>query len=408
MWCPAWLISGVIIFNLQKYSSGYDNCYSMDGELKQKARRWCFTWNNYTDETVEGLKGLSAEKVDYLIVGFEIAPTTGTPHLQGYVEFKTPMAGSTVKSRLDPVKKTKSAVSVRHCAGSRDENIAYVRKSESKDPAKTCEDGSPLIIELKHSEKNQGRRTDWDVYFEFLLNNPDFDKFAEQYPEIAIKYHGGIEKVIRGAKNKQMLDEVRKTYSGVTPREWQQKLLDEVQKPANDRKIIWYHDEAGNSGKTWLSKLLFVEHGAAYFTNSKTADITYAYQGEPIVIFDFSRSNEDMINYGAIETVKNGIMFSGKFEARTKLFKSPHVIVMANFAPNRAMLSADRWDVRVPGMANEVPMEVPGMANEVPVESQESTNSEPICESPVGNTDACASEPQDEVFDEHAWLLEGI
>lgn len=51
----------------------------------QRSRRWCFTLNNWTEEECDKLSGLDCE---YLIYGFENAPSTGTPHLQGYVVFK--------------------------------------------------------------------------------------------------------------------------------------------------------------------------------------------------------------------------------------------------------------------------------------------------------------------------------
>lgn len=46
---------------------------------------WCFTLNNYTDEEIRRLESLECER---LVVGKEVAPTTGTPHLQGYIRFK--------------------------------------------------------------------------------------------------------------------------------------------------------------------------------------------------------------------------------------------------------------------------------------------------------------------------------
>jgi hypothetical protein len=49
------------------------------------AKNWVFTLNNWTDEDVQCLKSLD---FDYLLFGKEIAPETGTPHLQGYVQFK--------------------------------------------------------------------------------------------------------------------------------------------------------------------------------------------------------------------------------------------------------------------------------------------------------------------------------
>lgn len=48
------------------------------------AKAWCFTCNNYTDEDIEMIK---TTKYEYLIFGKEVAPTTGTPHLQGYIVF---------------------------------------------------------------------------------------------------------------------------------------------------------------------------------------------------------------------------------------------------------------------------------------------------------------------------------
>jgi len=311
-----------------------------------KARRWAFTWNNYTDEQVTVLKGLSADKVDYLIFGFEIAPETGTKHLQGYVEFASPMAVSTVKSRLDPVKKGKSVIHVEKCEGTRDQNLDYVRKAETKDPEKLDDDGNILIIEVAHNVREPGKRTDWHACVEAIREKPEFETVVDLYPEIAIKYHAGVEKIIRSTKQKKMMEQMRDDYEHAKLRPWQEQLIAEVQKKADGRKIIWYYDEIGNSGKTWVSKLLYVNHGAAYFTNGKNADITFAYGGEPIVIFDFSRSNEDSINYGVIESVKNGIMFSPKYEARTKMFSSPHVIVMANFKPAHGKMSEDRWDIR--------------------------------------------------------------
>lgn len=49
------------------------------------AERWLFTWPNYPEDWVEQLEPVF-EGCKW-IGGYEIAPTTGTPHIQGYVEF---------------------------------------------------------------------------------------------------------------------------------------------------------------------------------------------------------------------------------------------------------------------------------------------------------------------------------
>ena len=46
-------------------------------------RNWVFTLNNYSAADELSLRGLSFK---YLLYGRELAPTTGTPHLQGYIQ----------------------------------------------------------------------------------------------------------------------------------------------------------------------------------------------------------------------------------------------------------------------------------------------------------------------------------
>ena len=52
---------------------------------------WVFTLNNYSaaDETT-----LQALAFHYLLYGREVAPITGTPHLQGYVQLRKPLRRS--------------------------------------------------------------------------------------------------------------------------------------------------------------------------------------------------------------------------------------------------------------------------------------------------------------------------
>lgn len=129
-------------------------------------------------------------------------------------------------------------------------------------------------------------------------------------------------------------------------RDWQKKVVELIQKNPDPRKIHWYYDEEGGKGKTTLSKYLIYHFGANYVRNAKTADIAYSLNDNPrIVIFDLSRSNEDRINYGAIESVKDGLLFSSKYESKLKIFNTPHVIVFSNNEPNLSKLSSDRWDI---------------------------------------------------------------
>lgn len=55
-------------------------------KARRQYRNFVFTHNNYTEEDEAHYKSLLGGKATYIIYGKEIAPTTGTPHLQGYVE----------------------------------------------------------------------------------------------------------------------------------------------------------------------------------------------------------------------------------------------------------------------------------------------------------------------------------
>lgn len=61
-----------------------------------RSRGWVFTINNYTDEDV---KGLAMVGYQYLVYGKEVGEQ-GTPHLQGYVYFKNPIALKSLSKKI--------------------------------------------------------------------------------------------------------------------------------------------------------------------------------------------------------------------------------------------------------------------------------------------------------------------
>lgn len=66
-------------------------------EMSGRSRRWCFTLNNYTPEEYDA--AVKFDNVRYLIVGEEVGEN-GTPHLQGYVGFRSPMRLRSVRTFL--------------------------------------------------------------------------------------------------------------------------------------------------------------------------------------------------------------------------------------------------------------------------------------------------------------------
>lgn len=81
------------------------------------SKRWCFTLNNYTPE--EGV-ALAEQECVYVIIGKEVGDQ-GTPHLQGYIVFKS-------NKRLSAVKKINSRCHWEIAKGTTEQNVAYCSK----------------------------------------------------------------------------------------------------------------------------------------------------------------------------------------------------------------------------------------------------------------------------------------
>jgi len=97
--CPStpFFSAAVLLSHKKKYKKGGLSPQDM------RSRRFVFTWNNYpieyndNDSLDTWLNGLGSK---YCIAGREISPTTGTPHLQGYVEFTNARTLTAVLSLL--------------------------------------------------------------------------------------------------------------------------------------------------------------------------------------------------------------------------------------------------------------------------------------------------------------------
>lgn len=136
-------------------------------------------------------------------------------------------------------------------------------------------------------------------------------------------------------------------------RPWQKMVVNKLDMAPDGRTINWFYEEQGNMGKTALAKYVCTKYKALYLSG-KACDIKYAVSTYlkannnviEVVICNFVRSMEEFVSYQALEEVKNGIFFSPKYESGMVMYNSPHVIVFANFAPDLAKLSSDRWDIQ--------------------------------------------------------------
>jgi hypothetical protein len=133
----------------------------------------------------------------------------------------------------------------------------------------------------------------------------------------------------------------------------QKKIADwfaEPEDPLWGRTIYWLWEPEGNWGKSVLATYLIDQKNAIEVSGAAKdcfCGIANCLDQKDIdiVIFDIPRSSLDYVSYQAIEKIKDGKFFSGKYESGMVRFNRPHIICFANEMPNVEKLSQDRWKI---------------------------------------------------------------
>lgn len=202
-----------------------------------------FTLNNYTADDIIKIKNWP---YTYLVYGLEIGEECGTPHVQGYVEFKSSMKLTTIQNLFN-----------------KRMHVAK-RRGTPKDAAEYCKKSDPNYFE-DGKMSNQGKRTDIDNILDAVLDGAtDQDLLADvELRSTFFKYNRHV-------------DKVRRTIVAVQPREGEAPWAS------------WFYGGPG-TGKTYS---IFEEHGVK---NVYIKDGTKWWDGyigqEAIVLDDFDPSD---------------------------------------------------------------------------------------------------------------------
>lgn len=196
-------------------------------------------------------------------------------------------------------------------------------------------------------------------------------ELAREYPGFSLQHGGKLREFLELNRPLPPLP-TESDFDGLWP--WQRALAERCLRPAHPRLVFWRWCSAGNSGKSYLcSRLLELFGGRVLYVTGGTArDISEAWDPSrhEIILFDFARSLQDSISWQAIESLKNGMVFSSKYQSRTKrASRPPHVFCFANFPPpldahGNRYLSDDRWDVKDVGA--EVRGPLPSLVHSMP------------------------------------------
>lgn len=260
------------------------NTYSPRESSKKRCRKWCFTLNNYTeDEMSQCLMRLKGVGVKDHIVAQEVGKD-GTPHLQGYVEFKNQV-------RFDTLKNWSPRIHWEAAKGSREQNYKYCSKENRVM-------SSSMGIPKKQLVLEQYRDVNWRSWQENVISIVQSEPDARSVYWIWDQY-------------------------GNTGKSFLAKFL------------FCKYDTIIASGKQ-----------ADTFHAIKTWQEEHNDEDPEVIICDIPRSALGYVNYQALEKIKDGLFQSGKYEGGTVLFaKRAHVICFANAEPPTHELSEDRWKV---------------------------------------------------------------
>lgn len=286
------------------------------------AKNWCFTINNYGEDDIQSLQTwYNEEKVSYLVYGFEKGEQ-GTPHIQGYLQ-------ANKKIRLSGLKKWHPTAHFEVAKGTADQNRKYCSK-----------DG--LYTELG-SISRQGARQDLEgLMLRVKEGVTDYSVLRDEYPMVCARYTRFVKDYIKDHQNPAQV-------ACYPLYKWQGDLYQELMRVPDDRTIQFIVDPKGNQGKTWFAKYYTMKHplNTQYMESTKKDNLAYALKTTTRVLFvNVTRQQVEFLNYSFLESVKDGMVFSPKYESCTKIMAGKvHVVVLMNQDPDMKMLSEDRYKI---------------------------------------------------------------
>jgi len=139
-----------------------------------RSRSYTFTLNNYTEDDIHKLGVIDC---GYIVYGREVAPTTGTPHLQGYIHFQN----ARYKKAVEKLFKWHVEVA----KGDADQNYDYVSKEgdvyeRGTKPVSSKQAGVNEAERWKRARKSAEEGRFEDIDDDIFLRHTSGLKYARQ------------------------------------------------------------------------------------------------------------------------------------------------------------------------------------------------------------------------------------
>jgi len=144
-----------------------------------QSTRWCVTWNNYPETWIDSVTTLYKEHFRYLIAGMETAPTTGTKHLQIYLELRKKKTRNGVNALF---KQLPASVHLELAKGSAEDNLTYCSKEHLA-----------LILGAPVTER---QRTDLLAIKDAIDDGASMEEISQKYFTQWLQYRRGMEEYL--------------------------------------------------------------------------------------------------------------------------------------------------------------------------------------------------------------------
>lgn len=253
--------------------------------MNTKSKNYCYTFNNYTEEDYENILLIPCV---YHIVAREIGEKEGTPHLQGFIIFKS-------QRYFNSVCKLLKGCHVEKCRGSPLQNIEYCKKQGN-------------FYEIGEPPVGQGRRTDIQAVKEMV---------KQQMPLI---------QVLENVSSYQAFNFAEKLYKYIEfKREWK-------------TEVLWFYGPTA-SGKSRAANNILPE---AYWKspNNKWWD---GYDSHEHVIIDDIRP--DFCTFNEMLRLLDRYPYTIEFKGGSRQFLAKRLVITCPYSPDEFYKGLNNEDI---------------------------------------------------------------